>query len=200
VGDVCTVVSDAKGARPFHVEFTHAAGHMAGLFVKNAVFAQRARVSALLIPACTYTDPEIASVGAVPCGAHGGASRGGEEGGADAGASPAAGDSLGSCYCVEFADVDRCITDSDTHGALKVFCKKGTGVIEGVTVVGARASEMLPLVQLAMQERMDLSKFLSLVFPYPTVSDAVGQASKAHWRAHLSGTLKFVAKVISTLS
>ena len=51
----------AISARTF--KFTHAADAMARLVIANALFFARRKVSALTIPWCTYTDPEIAHVG-----------------------------------------------------------------------------------------------------------------------------------------
>src|SRR5262249_34446227 len=51
-GDVCS-----------RFKFTHAADAMARVVIQNALFLGRARASALTIPWCTYTDPEIAHVG-----------------------------------------------------------------------------------------------------------------------------------------
>ncbi|MFM9067263.1 MAG: FAD-dependent oxidoreductase, partial [Planctomycetota bacterium] len=47
-------------------QFTHAADAMAKLVLRNALFFGRARFSSLLIPWCTYTDPEVAHVGWQP--------------------------------------------------------------------------------------------------------------------------------------
>ena len=51
-GDICS---------PY--QFTHAADFMARIVIRNALFFGRAKASALTIPWCTYTEPEIAHVG-----------------------------------------------------------------------------------------------------------------------------------------
>ncbi|MCI0677345.1 MAG: mercuric reductase, partial [Phycisphaerales bacterium] len=53
-GDVCSTP-------PY--KFTHAADAMARIVIKNALFFGRAKASRLVMPWCTYTDPEIAHVG-----------------------------------------------------------------------------------------------------------------------------------------
>ncbi len=45
-------------------QFTHAADALARIALQNALFFGRKRQSALVVPWCTYTDPEIAHVGA----------------------------------------------------------------------------------------------------------------------------------------
>src|SRR6185369_11225266 len=44
-------------------KFTHAADFTARIVIQNALFLGRKKVSALTMPWCTYTDPEIAHVG-----------------------------------------------------------------------------------------------------------------------------------------
>ena len=51
-GDICS-----------RFKFTHAADAMARVVIQNALFFGRAKASALVIPWCTYTDPEVAHVG-----------------------------------------------------------------------------------------------------------------------------------------
>src|SRR5580704_4429813 len=51
-GDVCS-----------RFRFTHAADAMARIVIQNALFLGRAKASALILPWCTYTDPEVARVG-----------------------------------------------------------------------------------------------------------------------------------------
>lgn len=51
-GDVCSAY-----------KFTHNSDFQARIVIQNALFFGRARASALTIPRCTYTDPEVAHVG-----------------------------------------------------------------------------------------------------------------------------------------
>ncbi|HYU15677.1 MAG TPA: mercuric reductase, partial [Candidatus Acidoferrum sp.] len=51
-GDICS---------PY--KFTHNSDFQARIVIQNALFLRRSRASALTIPWCTYTDPEIAHVG-----------------------------------------------------------------------------------------------------------------------------------------
>src|SRR5207247_7820837 len=51
-GDVCS-----------RYKFTHAADAMARIIIANALFLARRKVTDLVIPWCTYTDPEVAHVG-----------------------------------------------------------------------------------------------------------------------------------------
>ncbi len=51
-GDVCS-----------RYQFTHAADAMARIVIANALFMSRRKATDLIMPWCTYTDPEIAHVG-----------------------------------------------------------------------------------------------------------------------------------------
>ena len=51
-GDICS-----------KYQFTHAADALARIVIQNALFPGRAKASALTMPWCTYTDPEVAHVG-----------------------------------------------------------------------------------------------------------------------------------------
>jgi pyruvate/2-oxoglutarate dehydrogenase complex dihydrolipoamide dehydrogenase (E3) component len=51
-GDICS-----------RYKFTHAADAMARIVIANTLFFARRKVTDLVIPWCTYTDPEIAHVG-----------------------------------------------------------------------------------------------------------------------------------------
>ena len=51
-GDICS-----------RYKFTHAADAMARIVIANALFFARRKVTDLVIPWCTYTDPEVAHVG-----------------------------------------------------------------------------------------------------------------------------------------
>ena len=95
-GDVCS---------PY--KFTHAADFMARIVIRNALFKGRAKPSALVIPWCTYTSPEIAHVGLYPKEAK-------EKGIAI------------DTYTQELHDVDRAVLEGETEGFVRIHTKKGT--------------------------------------------------------------------------
>ncbi len=104
---------------------------MARIVLQNALFRGRARASALTIPWCTYTDPEIAHVGLYEREAE------------------ARGLRI-ETFTQELADVDRAVLDGETEGFVKVHVKAGTDGILGATVVARHAGEMLGELTLAM--------------------------------------------------
>jgi pyruvate/2-oxoglutarate dehydrogenase complex dihydrolipoamide dehydrogenase (E3) component len=118
VGDVC-----------FKYKFTHVSDAMARIAIKNALFFGRSRASALTIPWCTYTDPEIAHVGMYEQEA--------TEKGIDV-----------ETITVPLSEVDRAILDGEEEGFLKVHHRKGK--ILGATLVARHAGEMISEITLAM--------------------------------------------------
>ena len=96
---------DAAGDVCSRFKFTHAADAMARIAVQNALFLGRKRARALVIPWCTFTDPEIAHVGINTTEA--------EERGREA-----------ITLTVPMADVDRAVIDGDTDGFARVHADR----------------------------------------------------------------------------
>ena len=165
-GDVCSVF-----------KFTHAADFMARIVIQNALFFGRSKASALTIPWCTYTDPEIAHVGMYA---------------KDARAKGIAIDT----YTVELADVDRAILEGDTEGFFKVHVRKGTDKIVGATLVARHAGDMISEVTVAMAAGAGLGTIAKAIHPYPTTADVIRKAGDAFNRTRLTPR---VAKLFETL-
>lgn len=159
-GDVCSAF-----------KFTHIADAQARMVVQNALFFGRARVSRLIVPWCTYTDPEIAHVGMYERDAR------------------AAGIPV-ETFKQPFSDVDRAVTDSDVDGFVKVHVKKGTDRILGATIVAAHAGEMISEITAAMVGGLGLAKLSSVIHPYPTQAEAIRKTADAYRRTHLTPRMK----------
>jgi pyruvate/2-oxoglutarate dehydrogenase complex dihydrolipoamide dehydrogenase (E3) component len=152
-GDVCS---------PY--QFTHAADAQAKVLVQNALFPHplglgRARASRLVIPWCTYTEPEVAQVGLLEDESH----------------VPV------DVFTVPLAEVDRAVLDGQEEGYARVVLRKGTDRILGATVVAAHAGELISLFSLLMTARRGLSAAGSTVFPYPTQAEAIKKLASM-WR------------------
>lgn len=130
-------------------KFTHAADAMARLCIQNALFLGRRRVSRLVIPRCTYTDPEVAQVGLT---AREAAQRGIEI----------------DTYRVDLADVDRAVIDGQAEGFAMVHARRGSGKLLGATIVAEHAGEMIGEVALAMTNKLPLSALANTIHCYPT--------------------------------
>ncbi len=157
-GDVCS---------PF--KFTHTADAAARIVVQNAFFgfAGRRRASRIVVPWCTYTDPEIAHVGMYE--------REAEQRGIEV-----------RTFVVPMADVDRAIADGEAEGFVKVHVRKGTDEILGATVVARHAGEMLSEITTAMVGGVGLGKIASVIHPYPTQAEAIRKAGDAYNRTRLT--------------
>ncbi|HAM73404.1 MAG TPA: FAD-containing oxidoreductase [Verrucomicrobiales bacterium] len=155
-GDVCT------GER-----FTHAADAMARIVIQNALFSGRRRMSCLVIPRCTYTDPELAQVGLTE---------------KEALAAGVAVDRFVRPLC----DVDRARLDGVGEGFVKVLVARGRDRILGATIVAPHAGEMISEVGVAIAGGVGLGRLASVIHPYPTVSDALRQCGDAYNRTRLS--------------
>ncbi|MHC4400214.1 MAG: mercuric reductase [Planctomycetota bacterium] len=159
-GDVCS-----------RYKFTHAADFMARIVIRNALFKGRAKASALTIPWCTYTSPEIAHVGLYPKEV--------EEKGIAI-----------DTYTQELSHVDRAILEGETEGFVRVHVKKGTDRILGATIVAANAGEMISEITLAMTHGLGLKKIAEVIHPYPTQAEAIRKVGDLYNRSRLTPFVK----------
>ena len=159
-GDVCS-----------RYKFTHVADAHARIVIQNALFFGRKRASALTVPWCTYTEPELAHVGL----------------------SDGEAEELGvrvETIRVALSDVDRALLDGEEQGLLKVHVKKGTDRIVGGTLVARHAGEMISELTLAMTAGVGLKKLAQVIHPYPTQAEALRKAADAYNRGRLTPGLR----------
>jgi pyruvate/2-oxoglutarate dehydrogenase complex dihydrolipoamide dehydrogenase (E3) component len=159
-GDICS---------PY--KFTHAADFMARIVIQNALFLGRKKASALTIPWCTYTSPEIAHVGL-----HEAESR---ERGIEI-----------DTYTQHLDHVDRAILEGETEGLVKVHVRRGTDRIVGATIVAANAGDMIGEITLAMTQRIGLGKIANVIHPYPTQAEAIRKVGDLYNKTRLTPTVK----------
>jgi len=159
-GDVCS---------PY--KFTHAAEAMARLALQNALFFGRKRVSNLVIPWCTYTDPEVAHVGMTFSEAQGRRSE-------------------IDTYTKELAETDRAILDGETEGFVRIHAEKRTGKLRGVTIVGAHAGETIGEAVLALNRHLKVGDLIGAIHPYPTQAEALKRAAELQLRSRLTPRLR----------
>ena len=155
-GDICL---------PF--KFTHLADASARIVIRNALFFGRQKLSDLIIPWCTYTDPEVAQVGL---------------------SEPAA-QKEGVAYQVfvkPLREVDRAVLDGEEEGFVKILVKKDSDKILGATIVARHAGEMISEVTCAMVGKMGLSTLASVIHPYPTQAEAIRAAGDRYNRTRLT--------------
>jgi pyruvate/2-oxoglutarate dehydrogenase complex dihydrolipoamide dehydrogenase (E3) component len=152
-------------------KFTHAADFAARVVIQNALFFGRKTLSALTIPWCTYTDPEIAHVGLHE---------------RDAGQRGIPIDT----YLRPFSEVDRAVADGEEDGFVKVHVRKGGDRIVGATIVARHAGEMINELTLAMTAGVGLGRLASVIHPYPTQAEAIRQVGDMFNRTRLTPKVK----------
>ncbi len=164
-----SIVACGDVAGPY--QFTHAAAYQAQSAVLTGLFAPfyRSRPDYTVMPAVTFTDPEVARVGLNEREAK----------------------AQGIAYeCVRYDlhELDRAIVDGATEGFLKVLTQPGKDRIIGATIVGAHAGETLVEFALAMRHGIGLKGVLNTVHAYPTYAEANRYVAGAWRRAHASPT------------
>jgi pyruvate/2-oxoglutarate dehydrogenase complex dihydrolipoamide dehydrogenase (E3) component len=152
-------------------KFTHAADAAARIVIKNALFAPfglgKSRLSDLVMPWVTYTDPEVAHVGL----------------------SEAEATQLGlatETIRVDLASVDRAIADGETEGFVKILLKRGSDRILGATLVSRHAGESISELTTAIVCDIGLAKLAGVIHPYPTQAECIKKAADAYRRTLLT--------------
>lgn len=149
--------------------FTHVADATARIVIRNALFLGRQRASALNIPWCTYTDPEIAHVGLYEEQAR---QRGGVR-----------------SFVQPMAEVDRAVIDGETAGFVKVHVGEGGDRILGATIVARHAGEMISELTLATTAGIGLGTIAQTIHPYPTQAEAIRKIGDLYNRTRLTPRL-----------
>jgi pyruvate/2-oxoglutarate dehydrogenase complex dihydrolipoamide dehydrogenase (E3) component len=152
-------------------KYTHTATAAAEIVVANALFGGQRRMSALVIPWCTFTDPEIAHVGLYVRAAN-------------RQHIPV------KTFTVPMHEVTRAVTDSEDRGFVKIHVREGSDCILGATVVARHAGEMINEITLAMVAGIGLRKLAQVIHAFPTQADAIRAAAQAYNRTRLTPRLR----------
>ena len=132
-------------------QFTHAAGYEGGVVFTNAIFHLPRKVDYTFLPWCTYTDPELASIGM------------------NEKAAAAAGTEY-SVWTEEFKDNDRSLAEGERVGKIKMILDSKEKLL-GVQILGPQAGELLSEWVAVLNGKMKLSTLASAVHPYPTLGE-----------------------------
>ena len=85
---------------------------------------------------------------------------------------------------VGYDDNDRAIAEGETAGFIQVLTPPGKDRILGVTIVGARAGELLAPWVLAMTHGLGLKKIMGTIHAYPTYAELNKAVASAWRKAH----------------
>jgi pyruvate/2-oxoglutarate dehydrogenase complex dihydrolipoamide dehydrogenase (E3) component len=139
------------------LQFTHMAGHHAGVVIKNALFRLPAKVETRAVPWVTFTDPELAQVGL-----------------GETAARAAHGEIR--VLRAAFAESDRARAERQRDGFVKIITDR-RGRILGATIVGAHAGELIQPWILAIRSRLKIGAMAEMIAPYPTLGEVGKRAA-----------------------
>ena len=113
-----------------------------------------------IVPSCTYTCPQVASVGLNERNAK----------------------EKGIAYKVgkfPFTASGKATAAGEREGFVKLLADPETDVILGASLVGENVTEMLSTISLAMKMKATAKDVMSVIFPHPTMSEAIMEAASA---------------------
>jgi len=156
----------------------YAAGDVTGVLMLASVAAMQGRIAmwhALgdavaplvlsTVSSNVFTDPEIATVGITQAQV-------------DEGALDVRGIKL------PLATNARAKMQGVAHGFVKLFCRPGTGIIEGGVVVAPRASELIFPIAIAVEQRLTVDEVAHSFTVYPSLTGSIAEAARQlHTRA-----------------
>lgn len=132
-------------------QFTHAAGYEGGIVISNAIFHIPRKVDYTFFPWCTYTDPELASIGM------------NETAAAKAGIKY-------SVWTENFRDNDRSLAESESVGKIKMILDEKEKPV-GIQILGPKAGELISEWVAVLNGKVKLSTLAAAVHPYPTLGE-----------------------------
>ncbi len=168
-GDICS-----------RYKFTHVADAMAQIVIQNALFPHPfglayASVDSLIMPWCTFTEPEVAHVGMYQKDAKG---KGLEI----------------ETYTYKLDEVDRAILDGEDEGFARIHVQKGTDKIVGATIVSAHAGDMISEFSVLMKSGAGAKTIAGTIHPYPTQAEVSKKVVNLWRKAHFSDGQKNILK------
>ncbi|MEM7002059.1 MAG: FAD-dependent oxidoreductase [Pseudomonadota bacterium] len=166
----------AAGDCTTNPQFTHSADAQARVLVQNTLIAPTASVAGFVTPRCTYTSPEVASIG------H----------------SEATANEQGIAYeTLEFdlGELDRGRTRVQAPGYVQVLLKPGTDKMIGASIVDSDAGELISPLCLMMSNGIGLGAAVKTQLPYPTRSEFLKRLGDAYNRTRVT---PMVSKIFAT--
>ena len=140
------VIGDAAGG----AQFTHLAEHHAGIVLRRTLFRMAWARPSQVVPAATYTDPELARVGVSE-------------------AEAIAQRLDHRVYRFAVAEIDRARTDGEQDGFAKLVTDR-RGRLLGAGIVAAHAGELIAECALAINQRLGAGAISGSIHAYPTLS------------------------------
>ncbi|MDQ3200045.1 MAG: mercuric reductase [Verrucomicrobiota bacterium] len=139
------------------LQFTHVADYHARIAIRNTLVPfsfLRQKVDYLVVPWCTYLDPEIATVGLTE---------------SEAKKQKVEYDLIEQ----EMKTVDRAVLERAEAGFARVLVRRGSDEVLGATIVGEHAGELIQEFVLAIKNGVGLKKIAATIYAYPTFASLV---------------------------
>ena len=153
IGDVITMGGP-------HYQLAHVSS-MEGIVLAERIAGQAVQpINYDHVPRCTYTEPEIGSVGLTEAQA--------KAQGHDV--------RVGS---FPFRALARARMAGETDGFVKIVAEKKYDEILGVHIIGPRATELVAEAVMALRMEVTVEELIRTIHAHPTMSEAVGEASHA---------------------
>lgn len=157
--------------------FTHVAGYEAGIALTNAILRLHRKADYSKIGWCTYTDPEIASIGYNEKRAK----------------------EKGIKYRVweeQYAENDRAQAEGTTKGKIKLLVSPA-GKLLGCQIIGVHAGDLIHEWVIALNGGIKLSTIAAAVHIYPTISEVSKRVAgkifaEKIFSDHTKSILKFI--------
>jgi len=162
-------------------QFTHYAGYQGAVAARNILLPFSDPGVLENVPATTFTDPEIASVGMT-----------------EAVAKAAFGEDAVQVSLKYVKDTDRGICEGVKGGLIKIIYQKKGYKILGVTVMSPGAGEMIAEIGVAMKKNLSFDNLATVMHTYPSHSFALqAMAAEVYYDklVKMKGLLKFLKKI-----
>ncbi len=154
VGDVISL------GKPGHLQLAHLSTAEGVLVAERIAGQEGLPINYDHVPKCTYSDPEIGSVGLTEAQA--------KERGYDV--------SVGS---FPFGVLGRAKIAGEIEGFVKIVAEKSYDEVLGVHIIGPRATELVAEATLALRLESTVEELVRTIHAHPTMSEAVGEAAHA---------------------
>ena len=154
VGDVITLGTGA------HKQLAHLSSAEGILAAERIAGHQVRPITYDHVPACTYCDPEIGSVGLT------------EEQAVERGYDVRVG-------TFPFGVLGRAKIANETEGFVKIVAEKKYDEILGIHMIGLRSTELIAQGTLALRLECTVEELIRTIQAHPTMSEAVGEAAHA---------------------
>jgi dihydrolipoamide dehydrogenase len=154
VGDVITL------GTPGHPQLAHVSS-AEGIVAAERIAGRETRpINYDHVPACTYCDPEIGSVGLTE--------REARERGFDV--------RVGT---FPFGVLGRAKISGETEGFVKIVANKAHDEILGIHMIGSRSTELVSEATVALRLESTVEELIRTIHAHPTMSEAIGEAAHA---------------------